>query len=213
LGNSAIILAGGFSSRFGEDKALLLLGAKPLFLHVLDRVVSLVDDIVVVVNTDEQRNNIQKLVKQKAMVLVDEYKTQTPLVGAYTGFNHAKNEYSLLLSCDAPFVNTEIAQFLLETCIGKAASIPRWPEGFIEPLQAAYHTKSALAATKTALEEKSLNMRAMIAHLHGVRYISTLVLQQLDPKLYSFFNINTQADLKNAEPLLKTINTQRERTK
>jgi molybdopterin-guanine dinucleotide biosynthesis protein A len=213
LGNSAIILAGGFSSRFGEDKALLPLGAKPLFLHVLDRVASLVDDIVVVVNTDKQRNNIQKLVKQKAMVLVDEYKTQTPLVGAYTGFNYAKNEYSLLLSCDTPFVNMEIAQFLLETCIGKAASIPRWPEGFIEPLQAAYHAKSALAATKTALEEESLNMRAMISHLHGVRYISTLVLQQLDPKLYTFFNINNQADLKNAETLLKTINTQRKRTK
>lgn len=211
--NSAIILAGGFSSRFGEDKAMLPLGTKPLVLHVLDRVADIIDEIMVVVNTEEQKNNIQRIVKQKAEVLVDEYQTQTPLAGAYTGFNHAKNEYSLLLSCDTPFINTEIAQFLLETCIGKAASIPRWPEGFIEPLQAAYHTKSAMIATKTALEEKNLNMRAMVAHLHGVRYISTLVLQQLDPKLYTFFNINTQADLKNAENLLKTINTQRERTK
>jgi len=44
----------------------------------------------------------------------------------------------------------------------------------------------------------------MITRLRNVRYISTLVLQQLDPRLNTFFNINTQADLKRAETLLKS---------
>lgn len=204
--NSAIILAGGFSTRFGQDKALLQLGTKPLILHVLDRVFRVVDESIVVVNTEEQKNNLQNVVKQKTDILVDEYKIQAPLAGAYTGFNHAKNEYALLLSCDTPFVNTEIARLLLETCVHKAASIPRWPNSNIEPLQAAYHTKTALAAAKTAFDEGKLDMRAMIACLRGVRYISTLVLQQLDPELHTFFNINTQADLKHAEALLKRTN-------
>ncbi len=204
--NSAIILSGGSSTRFGQDKALLQLGIKPLILHVLDRVAGIVDERIVVVNTEEQKNLLQKTIKHKANVLVDEYKTRTPLAGAFTGFNHVKNEYALLLSCDTPFVNTEIARFLLETCIHKTASIPRWPEGHIEPLQAAYHTKSALATAKTALDEGRLNMNAMITCMRNVRYISTLVLRQLDPKLYTFFNINTQADLKHGETLLKAIN-------
>jgi molybdopterin-guanine dinucleotide biosynthesis protein A len=206
LENSAIILAGGSSTRFGQDKALLQLGTKPLILHVLDRVAGIVNERIVVVNTEEQKNLLQKTIIHKANVLVDEHKTRTPLAGAFTGFNHAKNEYALLLSCDTPFVNTEIARFLLEICINKAASIPRWPEGHIEPLQAAYHTKSALITAKTALNEGRLNMNAMIARMHNVRYVSTLVLQQLDPKLYTFFNINTQVDLKHGETLLKAIN-------
>jgi len=203
LKNSAIVLAGGFSTRFGQDKALLMLGAKPLVIHVLDRVANIVDEKIVVVSKEQQKDNVEKIVKGKAKIVVDEYKTQTPLAGAYTGFGHAKNEHSLLLSCDTPFVNIEIAQLLLETCINKTASIPRWSEGYIEPLQAAYHTKSALKASQTALEEGKLNMRAMISRLHNVRYISTMVLQQLDPKLYTFLNINTQTDLKRAETLLK----------
>ena len=203
--NSTIILAGGFSTRFGQDKALLQLGTKPLILHVLDRVVSIIGEKLVVANTEEQKNALQKLVKHKANVLMDEYKIQTPLAGAYTGFNHAENEYSLLLSCDAPFVNLEIIKLLLETCINKTASIPRGPEGHIEPLQAAYHTKSALAAAKTALDEGKLDMNSMITPLRNIRYISTLVLQQFDPKFNTFSNINTQADLKHAETLLKAI--------
>lgn len=200
---SAIVLVGGLSKRLGQDKALLQLGNKPLVLHVLDRVAHVVDEQIVVISREEQRNSLENTVKQRTKVVVDEYHVQTPLAGAYTGFNHAKNEYALLLSCDTPFVNAEIAWLLLDTCIHKAASIPRWPDCRIEPLQAAYHTKTALAATKRALEEGKMDMRAMIANMHNVRYMSTLVLEQLDPKLLTFFNVNTLADLKRAETLLK----------
>ena len=200
--SSAIILAGGFSTRFGQDKSLLQLGTQPLILHVLDRVSRITSEELVVVSTDEGRNRLRKVVDHGANILVDEVKIQTPLAGAYTGFNHAKNEYSLLLSCDTPFVNAEIARFLIETCVNKTASIPRWPQGHIEPLQAVYRTKPALVAAKVALDQGRLDMNSMIECLQGVRYISTLVLEQLDPKLFTFFNINTQADLKSAELLL-----------
>jgi molybdopterin-guanine dinucleotide biosynthesis protein A len=203
LESSAIVLAGGFSTRFGQDKALLQLGTRPLILHVLDRVNSIADQEIVVASTEEGRSRLQKVVEHRARVLVDEVKIQTPLAGAYTGFKHAKNDYCLLLSCDTPFINAEIAQFLVETCVNRAASIPRWPQGHIEPLQSAYHTKSALVAAKVALDEARLDMNSMIGRMREVRYISTLVLEQLDPKLCTFFNINTQADLKNAESLLR----------
>jgi molybdopterin-guanine dinucleotide biosynthesis protein A len=205
LGYSAIVLAGGFSTRFGQNKALLQLGAEPLILHVLDRVSGIVDERTIVVNTEEQKNQLQRIVENKAEIILDEYNTQTPLAGAYTGLRHTKSEYALLLSCDMPFVNTDVARLLLECCINRSAAISRSPEGNIEPLQAAYHAKSALIAAENALEQGKSDMNAMIANLRGVRYISTLVLQQLDPKLYTFFNINTQIDLKRAEALIKTI--------
>jgi molybdopterin-guanine dinucleotide biosynthesis protein A len=55
--------------------------------------------------------------------------------------------------------------------------------------------------------EGKLNMRAMIEKLRGVRYISTLVIQQLDPDLRTFFNINTPVDLKKAAVLAKPKKT------
>jgi molybdopterin-guanine dinucleotide biosynthesis protein A len=126
-----------------------------------------------------------------------------PLVGALTGFAAAKGTYSLLLACDTPLISKNVLTLLLDLCTDKAAAIPRWPNCQIEPLHAAYHTRSALEAARSALGEGKLNMQSMVDKLHGVRYISTLVIQQLDPRLETFFNINSPIDLKTAEKRLK----------
>ena len=196
---SAVILAGGFSKRFGRDKGLVELAGRPLILHVFDTISGLVDETVVVVSSKRQIDPIECLLQSKANIVVDESRTQSPLIGASTGFGDAKGKYSLLLPCDTPFVSSRIASLLLELCINKSAVIPRWPNGYIEPLQAVYHTESALAATKTALKEKKLDLQSMIAHLKSVRYVPTLVLERFDSELLTFFNINTLEDLRKAE--------------
>lgn len=197
-----MVLAGGFSRRLGQDKGLIDLVGKPLVLHVIDRVSEVVDETVVV-GSRVQKEKFESLLGHKANVVVDKQQVQGPLVGALTGFESAKGEYSLLLPCDTPFISSQIAQFLLDTCVNKGAVVPRWPNGYIEPLQAAYHTKSALTATKETFEQGKLDLRSMIARLREVRYVSTVVLRQMDPKLLTFFNINTLGDLKRAESLLK----------
>ena len=198
-----MILAGGFSRRLGQDKGLIDLAGKPLILHVVDRVSKVVDETVVVVGSCVQKEKFESLSGHKANVVADKHEAQSPLVGALTGFESAKGEYSLLLPCDTPFISSQIAQFLLDTCVNKGAVIPRWPSGYIEPLQAAYQTKLALTAAKEALEQRKMDLRSMIARLRRVRYISTVVLRQMDLKLLTFFNINTLGDLKRAESLLK----------
>ena len=199
---SAIILAGGVSNRFGQSKGLVELKKKPLILHVLNRISSVADETVVVVSSDAQREQFERFASREVAVIVDEQKTQSPLVGALTGFNYIRGAYSLLLPCDTPFLSIQVAQLLLGLCVGKSAAIPRWPDGYIEPLQAAYHTESTLEATKIALEQGKLDFQSMIAHLRTVRYISTIVLRQVDPKLMTFVNINTPEDLKKAESML-----------
>jgi molybdopterin-guanine dinucleotide biosynthesis protein A len=59
-----------------------------------------------------------------------------------------------------------------------------------------------LEAAKASLNEGKPNMQSMVDKLHGIRYVSTLVLQQLDPELRTFFNVNTPLDLKKAEAIL-----------
>jgi molybdopterin-guanine dinucleotide biosynthesis protein A len=199
LHKSAVILAGGFSSRFGRDKGLLQLANKPLVKHVLDAISTLVDEKMAVVSSRVQAENYAKVLGSDVNVLVDVDDAQSPLVGAMTGFKGAHGKYVLLLSCDTPFVSRDVVSLLFELCINRYAAIPRWPNGYIEPLQAVYCARPACEAAEDALREGKLNMRSMVDRLQGVRYVSTLVLQQLDPELRTFFNVNTLLDFKKAE--------------
>ena len=203
LKKSAVILAGGSSRRFGQNKGLIELAGKPLILHVLDKALHVVNEAVVVVSSDAQRRTFTYLLQDKANVVVDKLEKQSPLVGALTGFEKVRGKHSLLLPCDTPFISSRVLSLLLDLCINRNAAIPRWPNEYIEPFQAAYRTESALRAAETALEEKKMDMRSMILHMTRVRYISTLVLRQMDQELLTFFNINTPEDLKRAESILR----------
>jgi molybdopterin-guanine dinucleotide biosynthesis protein A len=203
LNNSAIILAGGFSKRFGKEKGLVSLGGKPLILHVTEKVASFVDEYVIVVSSEVQKEKLRRALPAESRVVVDFLQVRSPLVGTLTGLENVSGEYVLVLPCDSPFVSGPVISLLLELCVGKAAVIPRWTNGYIEPLQAVYSVDLAKASAKKALEDGKLDMRSMIKKLRGVRYVSTIVLRQLDPQLLTFFNVNTPIDLKRAELILK----------
>jgi molybdopterin-guanine dinucleotide biosynthesis protein A len=203
---SAIVLAGGFSSRFGQDKGILELGNKPLIKHVTDAVSPVVDETIIVTNSQERIMKYSRVVASDVRFVVDVCEARSPLIGALTGFGSAHGEYSLLLPFDTPFVSGEVVLLLFELCQGKAAVIPRWPNGYIEPLHAVYQTKLALKAAESAVAEGKLQVRALIEKLRGVRYVSTMVIQQLDPELLTFFNVNTPADLNKAMALVKQSN-------
>lgn len=202
MDKTAIVLAGGFSSRLGQDKGLFSLADKPLVKHVLNSVINIVDERLVVVSSKAQKDKYSKVIGGSANILVDTTDAHGPLAAALTGLQEAHGKYSLLLACDAPFVSKDILLLLFELCINRNAAIPRWPNCYIEPLQAVYCTKPASEAAQKALFEGNLNVQAMVDKLKGVRYVSTLVLEQLDPGLKTFFNINTSVDLRKAEHML-----------
>jgi molybdopterin-guanine dinucleotide biosynthesis protein A len=203
LERSAIILAGGSSARLGQDKGLVQLAGKPLVRYVVDKTKNLIDETVVVVSSNTQAENYRKVLGSDASISVDDAEAHGPLAGAKVGFREASGKYSLLLPCDAPFASRDILQLLLELCINKNAAIPRWPNCNIEPLQAVYCTEAALRASNEAILSGEVKMQAMIDELRSVRYVSTLVLEQLDPGLNTFVNVNTALDLKKAETMLK----------
>jgi molybdopterin-guanine dinucleotide biosynthesis protein A len=203
LDRSAIVLAGGVSSRFGQDKGILEIANKPLIKYVIDAVSPVVDETIVVTNSQDRITEYAKVVATDVRFAIDSCESKGPLIGALTGFGAAHGKYALLMPFDTPFVSREVVSLLFELCLGKAAAIPRWPNEQIEPLHAVYQTKLALEAAKSAVSEGKLTMRAMIEKLRGVRYVSTLVIQQLDPDFKTFFNINTPLDLKKAMAMVK----------
>jgi len=198
---AAIILAGGFSKRFGQDKGLVKLAGKPLVLHVFEKTKMIVDEILVIVSSKKQKEAYSRYIPEKNRIIIDNGKVGGPLIGALTGFSNTSAEFSLLLPCDTPFISTKVIELLFETCVNVDACIPRWPNDNMEPLQAVYRTESALKASKQALEQSEMRLLNMIQHQKRVRYLSTTVIQHLDPYLITFFNINTKKDLSRASKL------------
>jgi len=200
---TAIILAGGHSERFGQDKGLVPLAGKPLVSHVLERAREVVEEVIIVVSSTDRKEFYSSLFPKETKILVDIKDSQSPLVGALTGFMDACGDYSILLPYDTPFVSGEVMKLLFEVSQNMNAVIPRWPNGYIEPLQAVYRTSSALTAATMAVKKGDMRMQSMISLLSKVRYISTIVIREIDPNLTTFFNVNTLMDLKRAERLIK----------
>ena len=157
-----------------------------------------------VVGSTEQKKLYSKVLPSEIDIQMDVEKKDCPLIGALTGFANANGDYSVLLPCDTPFISKDVIRLLFEASSNVDATIPRWPNGYIEPLQAVYHTGSALSAAKKAVMNGKRRMRSMISLLHGVRYISTIVLREIDSDLLTFFNVNTLIDLKRAKSIIKT---------
>jgi len=200
---TAIILAGGYSKRFGQDKCLITMAGKPLLTHVYQRAREVVEEVIIVVKSSSQKKVYSRFFPNKTRVVVDIEDSRSPLVGASTGFENAKGEYSILLPCDTPFVSKQVLELLFDLSQNVDGVIPRWPNGYIEPLQASYRTSSALSAAKKSLEKGETTMRSMIPFLGRVRYLSTIVIEELNPQLTTFFNVNTPMDLKKAERLFE----------
>ncbi|MEM0253027.1 MAG: NTP transferase domain-containing protein [Candidatus Bathyarchaeia archaeon] len=201
MGNSAVILTDGSSREL--DQGLIPLAGRPLISYAVDAVHSLVDEVIVVVSSEFQIEKFKIL--PNIRIVVNENNPLTPLVGALTGFKAVKGDLALLLSYNAPLLSSNVLALILDLCINRNAVIPRWPDGHIEPLHAAYKVKAATVAAEAAFNCGQTSLLSMVERLRGVRYISTLTLQQFDPKLTFFFNINTPSDLKTAERLLKKI--------
>jgi molybdopterin-guanine dinucleotide biosynthesis protein A len=200
---AAVVLAGGFSKRLGQDKGLVKHAGKPLVTHVLERASEVVDEVLVVVSSESQKESYSLVVPNENKIFVDDENVRSPLIVALTGFANIRAEYSLLLPCDSPFVSGKVIELLFETCVGVDAAVPRWPNDYIEPLQAVYRTSSALEATRQALGHGEMRPLNMIRLLRRTRYLSTLVIQQLDPHLTTFFNVNTPLDLAKAEKMME----------
>jgi molybdopterin-guanine dinucleotide biosynthesis protein A len=201
LGCSAAILAGGPSRRIRSDKALLSLGGKPLIRHVYDAIAETVDEVIVTVDAEEKIKAYSPLLPRTRFVL-DKSGVRTPLVGASAAFEASRSDYTMLLACDTPLVSADLASLMTGLAKKHEAVVPRWPNGYLEPLQAVYRTEGGLMAADSALTEGRLNMASMILGLQNVLYLSTLVIQRIDPGLDTFFNVNTIQDLREAEKRL-----------
>ncbi len=194
---SAIILAGGRSSRFGKDKGLLSLGGKTLVEHVREKMAGIAREVVITVSTKAQEEIYSRMFSS-CFVATDDRFHGGPLAGLYTGLKVVNGNKVAVVGCDMPFVSGDLLDLLFELCQGHDAVIPRWPNGYVEPFHSVYDTSHCLSATERALRMGRVDMRSMISNLRDITYFSTEAIRQMHVDLTMFVNINTRSDLEKA---------------
>jgi molybdopterin-guanine dinucleotide biosynthesis protein A len=202
----ALILAGGKSSRIRRNKAMIRLVDKPLLLHVVEKVIGLTPEIVVAIGKNDDPKLYTQILPSTVSVVKDTVDGKGPLAGILAGMQKMLSEYAVVLPCDSPFVKREVIEYLFSKTQGADAVIPRWPNGYTEPLHAVYRVLPSLSAVEEALGKGELQIVDMIKRLKKVIYVSVEEIRKIDRELVSFFNINSQEDLKAAEVLKAKAN-------
>lgn len=129
---SAVILAGGKSSRMGRDKARLEVGGQILLARQIQLAREAGATEVFLSGRAET-----DYAEFGCWVLPDKYPGAGPLAGIERALDAASSDRLLVLAVDLPEMNADLLKRLLANCSENAGVIPRL-NGNIEPLAAIY---------------------------------------------------------------------------
>ncbi|MBZ8180629.1 molybdenum cofactor guanylyltransferase [Oscillatoria salina] len=190
---TAIVLAGGQSSRMGTDKALLSIDNQPLLYRVCQLAQVCATQVLVVTPWLEK---YQEVVPPGCR-LVRETRSHGPLVGFARGLAFVDTEWVLLLACDLPCLpESELLKWLdyLDSVSAEAvALLPRHPQGW-EPL-AGFYRRSCLPQINDFVNQGGKSFQKWLK----ANYVQELPVT--DPKM--LFNCNTPADFQVAQRLVR----------
>jgi molybdopterin-guanine dinucleotide biosynthesis protein A len=194
---SAAILAGGQSSRMGANKAFVPVGGRPIIERVIERVHRLADELVIVANDPAAYAHLG------LPTFTDLLPGKGPLGGLYTALSRTCGEHILVVSCDQPFLNPEVLRFLLDLRHGYDVVVPLNRESYPQSMHAVYG-RGCLEPIRRCLDADRLKVIGFHSDVR-VRSVTAEEIDRLDPQRLSFFNVNTPADLAEAERLAASM--------
>jgi len=198
---TAIILAGGKSSRMGTNKALLTLNGKTVIEGIAESLEKTADELLIVTNTPDDYKFLHLPMTE------DKWKGMGPLAGIEAGLSASKTEHNLIVACDMPFISVDLGTYLLSCLEDYQAAVPEI-SGRLHPLFAAYRKDVKGAVTK-ALDENQLRIRHFLHSIH-VKIVKNDLLESLglpDEEIY-FFNMNDRNEYEKAFTMSKRIGSE-----
>ncbi len=182
---TGVVLAGGKSTRMGQDKALLEVDGQPLLLHAIEKLKPHVRELLVI-GEPRKYGNIWPA------ILPDEIPGLGPLGGIVTALNAARHDRLLVLAVDVPGVNAQLLERLSRELPDDAdALVPRHADQ-LEPLVAAYHRRCT-SAFMDHITRSQLSMHGALASVRTA-YLDINTGEDGWPEDL-FRNLNSPADL------------------
>ncbi len=188
---TAIVLAGGKSSRMGQDKALILIQGVPLLQRVCGIAQSCADVIYVVTPWPERYQDLLLPGCQfiREVPLSGESLAHGPLVGFAQGLAEVETEWVLLLACDLPRLRVDVLQDWVTRLDGVGdnaiAALAHHPKGW-EPL-CGFYRRRCLPQLLEFINQGGRSFQ------HWLQQYPVEVLPLAEPEM--LFNCNTPEDL------------------
>jgi len=139
---TGFVLAGGKSSRMGQDKAFLLLRDRSLLAHALERVDAVTGRVRIVGSPEK--------FAAFGTVVEDRYTEQGPLAGIHAALEQTSTDLNLIVAVDLPFLKSSLLNYLLSQSRDTMAAVivPRTARG-LQPLCAVYRRSFAEVAERS----------------------------------------------------------------
>jgi len=194
---SVIILAGGQSSRMGQDKALIPIQGLPLLHRTCKIALECSNRVLIVTSRPAAYQAIVpancQIVEEKP--LLGEPMPRGPLMGFAQGLAQVASTWVLLLACDLPYLQAEILQrwFKQRDDSGAAiALLPHTEKGW-EPLCGFYHSRCRKSLTTFSQQGgRSFQNWLNQENVQAIEFSSDTA--EFEQERRMLFNCNTPAD-------------------
>lgn len=189
---SGVVLAGGGSSRYGKNKALVKFHGIPLIERVLDVMRPIFRRIIIITNTPDEYSYL------KLPMYQDIIKGLGPLGGIITGLRVIPNNAGFFVACDMPFLNQGLIRHIVEIKADFDVVVPRI-SGNMEALHALYRT-GCQSKIEDLINSRIYQVFRFFNEV-SVRYVDEDEVRIFDPDLRSFFNVNKPEGLNDFDNL------------
>ncbi|HKK90800.1 MAG TPA: molybdenum cofactor guanylyltransferase [Desulfobacteraceae bacterium] len=191
---TGVILAGGHNSRLpGIKKAFHTIGGKMIMDMIHQRLSALFSEVIIVTNDP------CAFAGWGSMVVTDINPSKCSLAGIHAGLFYASNPNIFVSACDIPFLKTAVMEKIVSHMEpGYDVVIPETDDG-LEPLCAAY-SKNCLPLIQNSLDRHVFMVKKFFKK-NRTQTIPVRDIKQIDPKMHSFFNVNTPQDLVKANEI------------
>lgn len=198
---TGVVLAGGRSTRMGQDKAALLLGGEPLVRRAVRRLQRALAEVIVAGPAE-----LSALV-QGVRIIEDTQLGQGPLAGVGSALRAVSTPWVFVVACDMPFVAPDLVRAMVDLALAPPevdAIVLRTARG-TEQLHALYGM-SCLPALEAQLAAGDRAVHHLLDKIR-VREMPWTDAARYDPDGLSAFNANTPEEWERAQELFQRLLT------
>jgi molybdopterin-guanine dinucleotide biosynthesis protein A len=182
---TGFVLAGGLSSRMGEDKSLMLFRGKPLIMYAIEALSPLCEKVII-------SSNHHAYDFTGCEVWPDELPVQASINGLYTCVKRSETDWNYILTCDMPFTGSPLLAYLCDQAHGEDAVIPVHGQGLVEPL-CGFYNRSVLNVLDQRVKAEQYSILKFLQSIR-CKYVKIGPDQDFYHK-DMFSNLNSPSDL------------------
>lgn len=182
---TGIILSGGRSSRMGTEKGLADFRGKPLISHAIKALEPIVDTIIIGANNEFAYKGFG------FDIVGDEIKNIGPIGGILSTLRYSKTKNNFILSCDTPFVSTDLLNYLYQNSKDYDVVVAAHGDNKLEPL-CGFYSRNTIKDIEASIEEGNYKLQDFF------NKVSFKALRVNTMPFYTknlFFNINKPENL------------------